>query len=337
MPSATVSPWTAFHIEKLKQEKLENEITAVALSCQKGCEKSHVTRCPTCYRHILSLYRERYVTDYDSREWFAGRTEFIAEIANMLAAAEVGKSGIDLLSIEARINAEKRIWQQFAQYQRDPEFSVEIEKQRALLESKTDEELDEMACRLARTGTEDQAKEYENIFFAQFSNEQKSKYIAMLAQGKTMDEVCDAIKENSARYKNQKVVYDKEKRELEAKLEQLRRAKNANEQQKRKKKEAVSQKEKAQSLNLPSCSACGTKSDLAGYFECTLCWVLAEAGAISRSTVYCGEKCSAKHQVSSIPIMNTAKSNGSQFSHSTGYSQQRKAQVFGWFKMRIFA
>ncbi|KAJ2900487.1 hypothetical protein MKZ38_002441 [Zalerion maritima] len=290
MVSAATSPWEAFHIDRTRQARLQGATKSLTEHCRTECRQKHVTKCGTCYHKLLMMVRERYVTGYHAKDWFAGRSEFIAEIDNMLKSAVAGKT--DLPSIESRIMAEKKIWQQFAFPPRDRKLGDQVEAERNKLKEKTDDELDDVAKQLVESS--DKGRVYANIFFSEYPENIRKKYVDMLKQGKTMEEVCEAITEDEAKRTRVISDQDSERRKVEAELAKLQRAKAASAAQKQKKKDAATQKAQAHIPKLPLCIACSSPVKTERYFQCGMCFVYAMAGAIEEKVVYCSADCHNK-------------------------------------------
>ncbi|KAK4043817.1 hypothetical protein C8A01DRAFT_12690 [Parachaetomium inaequale] len=122
--------------------------------------------------------------------------------------------------------------------------------------------------------------------------EDHQKYLDMLLhQGLPMEQVVDRILEERQTATGAREQTDK----LKQRLDELRRARAAHEAQKTRKaqrRESLAQQKVPDDLyELPACAVCGAAPPTEDYFACSICTILAGAGAREKQTVFCSEKC----------------------------------------------
>ncbi|KAH6855225.1 hypothetical protein B0I37DRAFT_395390 [Chaetomium sp. MPI-CAGE-AT-0009] len=122
--------------------------------------------------------------------------------------------------------------------------------------------------------------------------EDHQKYLDMLLHhGLSMEQVVDRILDERQTATGAREQTDK----LNQRLDELRRARAAHEAQKTRKaqrRESLAQQKIHDELyDLPSCAVCGQAPRTEDYFTCSICTILAGAGAQPKQTVFCSERC----------------------------------------------
>jgi hypothetical protein len=128
------------------------------------------------------------------------------------------------------------------------------------------------------------------------------KYVDMLLYHRlSMEQVVDRILDERQTAMGAREQTDK----LNQRLDELRRARAAHEAQKTRKaqrRESLAQQKVPDELyDLPSCAVCGQEPRTEDYFACSICTILAGAGAISKQTIFCSERCEQQGHVSQPP------------------------------------
>ncbi|EAQ89929.1 hypothetical protein CHGG_06548 [Chaetomium globosum CBS 148.51] len=129
--------------------------------------------------------------------------------------------------------------------------------------------------------------------------EDHQKYVNMLLYHRlSMEQVVDRILDERQTAMGAREQTDK----LNQRLDELRRARAAHEAQKTRKAQRreslAQQKVPGELYDLPRCAACGEEPRTEDYFTCSICTILAEAGAVPKQTVFCSERCEQQGHLS---------------------------------------
>ncbi|KAH8886867.1 hypothetical protein GQ53DRAFT_727476 [Thozetella sp. PMI_491] len=332
-------PWYLLGLCKAKRVALAKQAQQIRQDCAKNHEKRHIVECEECYPKLLSAIRDRYLCSQDT-EWFTGRRAFLKEIDTMFTEAMEYKFHPN--KVEARIEDEKKKWMRESMKQllnniddvltkdalldrlNDKDMSMEdlitdLDLAMGRDDPTSEEWLEEILDHLssAKSGPERNQVCIESFLVeakGQPVPADREKYVAMLNQGKTMDQVIEqAVVDQKAMESAQA-----KKKELEERLDFFRRAKTAHGAKKAKKAAAKQERENRaknrekdrekergrgqdterqhptvppEFFKQPPCHACGGQVSLAQGLRCCAVCQLFAGWSVQESTVFCSEKC----------------------------------------------
>ncbi|KAK7398701.1 hypothetical protein QQX98_011918 [Neonectria punicea] len=265
--------------------------------------------------------RARYC-DVEDREWFSQRRAFLNELDMLFADAKEHK--VDLKFIEEQIESEKEAWyrwvlRMYPEFLTAGESGVDQEELRGMLDDpdRSRQELiesvwkgvgkpatwssdvDTFADKMA--STKNSASELKKLYVAYLFKDRSTgavlehaqKYLDVYESSDAMplEEVINRIVQDHRASRNTQPQRDGH----EARLDELRRARTAFEQNRL---QAKSRLQAAQApavadelYNLPPCAACQKQADPKDVFSCSLCQVMVQIGAAMKLTVYCSTEC----------------------------------------------
>ncbi|KAK4145360.1 uncharacterized protein C8A04DRAFT_26867 [Dichotomopilus funicola] len=287
--------------------------------------------CPQCYGAVLEAFRAHFsglISDGQQqpwqRKWFTSRSQFLSEVNALIDSAK--KYQIPPSVIDDRVQAERSWW--YTERVRVSLLRLMVEdpaSRDAVLEKLEDLPAEADPVTLARevaeiltkgrfaegdgTATELLAElaaadadptKSGNVLLtdALFKTEDGTvpedhqKYLDMLLQqGLSMEQVVDRILDERQTAIGAREQTDK----LDQRLDELRRARAAHEAQKTRKaqrRESLAQQKLPDELyELPDCAVCGDAPRTEDYLTCSVCAILAAAGARAGQTVFCSERC----------------------------------------------
>ena len=289
--------WETFSFSAQRDETLRNEMRHIVETCRDSCKKTHVSLCRQCFGRVLDALGKRYATDCDEKDWLFRCGEFRAEMDMMLKCVASGKT--DIKSVMQRIIAEKKAWYHKLTTSRidgasNSKVEASVESDLRCLKCKSNEEILVTARDLAETS--DPFQVINSAFFGSCKPTTTVKYVQMLRDGKKMDEVVEQIfadaklQPNGPSKSDEKVLHDQ--------LQELLRAKHANDLNSKRRKEAADQKAKATSIKVPPCNNCNGEVDPASHIHCSVCFIFFQAGAVPKEVVYCSIDCHDTQYVS---------------------------------------
>lgn len=321
--------WTELNISRIQKKSCAEQVEAVKESCKKTCGKDNVAGCPECYGRLLEKLRARYA-ESDEREWFAQRKAFLHELDGLFQDAKDRKRSIK--SIEARIESEKEAWYRWV-LRRYPEFIassdgvINKDELRGMLDD-PDRSRDEMVQTMLEgigqpadwpssveafaekaAATKSNAAELKKLYVSEFFMnkttgkvlENAQKYLDEYQNSETLslEDVIDKIVQDCRQSRISMPQRDNHRK----RLDELRRAKTAFEQNKMQAKglrgaQAGSAGEELYSL--PPCSVCQKTVNPQDVLSCSVCQAVAQLGGDSKLTLYCSEACYTKGHVSSF-------------------------------------
>lgn len=328
-PSAHAMPehWTELSVAKRQKQQCSEDVAAIKAACKKDCGKDNVAECQQCYGKIIDRLRSRY-SESEEREWFAQRRAFLHELDGLFQDAKDRKRS--LKSIEARIESEKEAWYRWV-LRRYPEFiavsdrGLNQDELRSMLDDpdKSREEL--VKTMLEGIGkpadwpagvdgfaekagaAKDNPAELKKLYIAEFFINQSTGEALANAQkyldeyrdndNMTLEEIIDKIVRDFQQSRSSLPQREGHQR----RLDELRRAKTAFEQNKMQAKSlrgAQAGTAGPELYQLPPCSVCGKDIDSSDVLSCGLCQALVQIGGESKMTVYCSEACYSKGHVS---------------------------------------
>ncbi|KAJ2990073.1 hypothetical protein NUW58_g3139 [Xylaria curta] len=317
-----LDPWDELEtLQKGHRDSLAciRDLESIRDSCAREHGKSHVVECPECWTRLINRLRDRYLNSA-IKEWFSGRRAFLQELDDLFAKAR--KHEIDFKTIEQRITDEKKEWFRdkvrnlglhsaarspaeariIQQKLNDREIPVEklLSELRECLGA--DAELHEKVfnpfskrVKAAQAPTA-RAHAYIDALFQPERDPTEAaksqKYIDMVADGKPVAEVVSAMVRDRQAARGDLG----QKQRLQNKLEELKRAKAANELNKNKRDQMRQEKARAATSDVtntqPPCSVCGKTVDTRDFLACPLCQVLANHYKVfDKPTLFCSEAC----------------------------------------------
>ncbi|KHN98722.1 uncharacterized protein MAM_03184 [Metarhizium album ARSEF 1941] len=321
-PSAHAMPehWTELNVAKRQRKLCSEAVGAIKTSCRAKCSKENVLECQKCYCKLMDTLRARYGESED-REWFAQRRAFLHELDGLFQDAKDRRRS--LKSIDARVESEKEAWYRWV-LRRYPEFialsdrGFNQEELRSMLDDpdRSREELvktmldgigkppdwpegvDNFAEKAG--AVKDNAADLKQLYIAEFFINQSTGEVFANAQkyldeyrnseGLTLEDIIDKIVLDFQQSRGAQPQRESHQR----RLDELRRAKRAFEQNKMQTKSLRGvQAENAGSelYDLPPCLVCGNGCDTVDVLSCTLCQALVQIGGEEGLTVYCSEEC----------------------------------------------
>lgn len=321
-PAATPEHWTELIAARRQKRLCSEHVEALKRSCASECGKRHVSECAKCYARVLERMRQRYSESQD-REWFTCRRAFHQELEGLFADAKERR--ISVRQIEARIESEKEAWYRWI-LRKHPEFLVICDDQfihdevRGMLDdpdrSRDElvgmmwqgigkppdwaERVDAFAANVAAAGGNPAAlqKLYIKEFFTDQATgeplEDAGPYLDEFSANENMgiEEILGKMTKDAQETKTMRP----QREFFTARLDDLRRAKMADElnkkQQAKSQAQAAEEREAGDELyDLPPCSVCGKTLDMLDVFSCTACQVVTQMGGKQGLTVYCSEEC----------------------------------------------
>ncbi|OTA08845.1 hypothetical protein A9Z42_0005690 [Trichoderma parareesei] len=323
-PATTPEHWTELIAARRQRRVLTEQVAALKRSCASECGKKHVSECPKCWPLVIDKMRQRYIESPD-REWFTSRKAFHQELEELFADAKEHR--ISIRQIEARIESEKEAWYRWI-LRKHAEFLVTCnddlvhDELRGMLDdpdrSRDEvvemmwrgigkppdwaERVDAFAARVAAAGGNSAAlkKLYVDEFFLDKETseplEDSKPYLDEYLSNENMgiEEILGKIMKDAQESRNLRPQRDMHT----ARLDDLRRAKMADELNK--KQQAKSQAQAAQErvvgddlYNLPPCLVCGKTLDTHDVFSCPICQAVTQMGGKKELTVFCSEECHA--------------------------------------------
>lgn len=328
-PSAHAMPehWTELNVAKRQKKLCSEAVESIKASCKKECGKDNVTDCEQCYGKLMDTLRARY-SESEEREWFAQRRAFLHELDGLFQDAKERKRS--LKSIEARIESEKEAWYRWV-LRRYPEFiavsdrGFNQEELRSMLDD-PDRSREELVNTMLEgigkpadwpTGVDnfaekvgankDNAAELKKLYIAEFFINQSTgdvfdnakKYLDEYqnSESMTFEDIIDKIVQDFQQNRSSQP----QRENHQKRLDELRRAKTAFEQNKMQAKSlrgAQAGSAGAELYDLPPCSVCSKKVDNNDVLSCGACQALVQLGGSAKLTVYCSEQCYSKGHVS---------------------------------------
>jgi hypothetical protein len=332
------------------------ELKIIRDTCIGEHGKTHPVQCPECWTRLLNRLRDRYLNS-SIKEWLSGRRAFLQELDGLFTKAHSHE--VDLKTIEKRIADEKEVW--FRDKVRNLGLQTATKSPtdaRTLQQILDDRDIpsDQLVCELRKwLGADTQLAEEMFNAFSKQNKEAKSptakaqawinalfqpqrdpagaakaqKYIDMLKEGKPVADVIGAMVRDRQSYK----VDPDQKRNLENKLEELRRAKAAHDLAKDKREEARQEKARAamalvDAYNLPPCTVCNKAVGAEKYMACPLCQLPSNLHkGLQDSTVFCSEICHNEGYVSS-PSFYIERSSSTLMSYCIELASRDIARMF---------
>ncbi|KAL7787947.1 hypothetical protein V8C37DRAFT_389116, partial [Trichoderma ceciliae] len=321
-PATSPEHWTELIAARRQRRICSEHVEELKRSCASDCGKRHVSECTKCYSRVLERMRQRYSESQD-REWFTYRKAFHQELEGLFADAKEHRTNVR--QIEARIESEKEAWYRWI-LRKHPEFLVICDDHfihdelRGMLDdpdrSRDEvvgmmwrgigkppdwaERVDAFAASVVAAGGEPAAlqKLYMNEFFIDQERgeplEDSKPYLDDFSSNDNMsiEEILGKMTKDAQESKNMRPQRDY----FTARLDDLRRAKMADELNK--KQQAKSQAQAAQDriagdelYDLPPCLVCEKAMDTHDVFSCTVCQAVTQMGGNQKLTVYCSEEC----------------------------------------------
>lgn len=317
--------WTELNNARRQRRQCAEDVAHLKRACEDAHHKEHVVQCADCYGKIVDRMLTRY-RNGEGREWFAGRTAFLQELEAMFH--EVKQQRRRLEQVEARISSEKEAWYRWM-LREHPAFLAVAEKgaHQTKLRSLLDDldqtrgglvksmwegmgqpdgwshRVDDFTEKVAATGG-DEAK-LRDIYKAEFLLNLAAGDVQDHAQPfldeyqnnrtTTMEDIVDSIvKEDQLNRTSQW------QRDAHVKrLDELRRAKTAFEQNKSRDRGSRPREEL---YDLPPCLVCQGPVDVKDIFSCSVCQILCQMRNERQMTVYCSEDCYYRGHVSATLV-----------------------------------
>ncbi|POR36862.1 Uncharacterized protein TPAR_02938 [Tolypocladium paradoxum] len=325
-PSTHAMPehWTELSAATRQKRLCSEEVEALKSSCAKDCGKKHVAECSSCYGKVLDRMRLRY-TDSQDREWFTQRRAFLHELEGLFQDARDRRRSLRF--VEARIESEKEAWYRWV-LRKYPEFiaisdrGVNQDELRGMLDDPDRSRQELVSIMLEGVGkpadwpasveafaekvaaTKAEPTELKKLYVAEFFINQPTgnvlenaqRYLDEYAASETMllEDIIDKIASDSQEGRISQPQRDNHQR----RLDELRRAKTAFEQNKLQAKGRLSGNQAftvgEELYNLPPCHVCQKMVDPNGVLSCSLCQAVTQMGGSKELTVYCTEDCFRK-------------------------------------------
>ncbi|KAI4860967.1 hypothetical protein F4820DRAFT_83716 [Hypoxylon rubiginosum] len=317
-----LEPWDEVISLQRERQLCADDVQAIQSSCVKDHGEAHS---PDCWNRLVNRIRDRYLNSA-SKEWFSGRRPFLLELDTLFSKAH--NREVDFKTIEQRILDEKKEWyrdkikvlglqhatkssseeQNLQQRLNDhtiPTDQLISELRRAFSDGavQNEEAFNGFIERLKLASTpQARTDAYVDIFFQPGHDPsgaaRSQKYIDMVRNGVPVSDVINSMirdRHAAERDQNEKQVLH---RQLEEKLEELKRAKAAHELDKSKRDKARQDKARAAAAltdgqpDLPPCSACSTIPDPQDFIICPLCQILGDYyGLQVEPAIFCSQKC----------------------------------------------
>ncbi|OAQ97406.1 hypothetical protein LLEC1_02678 [Akanthomyces lecanii] len=297
--------WSELNAARSQRSLCAADVEKLKTSCAQDCGKKHVAECKGCYGKVLERMRKRYVESQE-REWFSQRRAFLQELDDLFTDAMAYKG--DLQAIEAHINSEKEAWYRWV-IRRHPDF-LEVAEHNAPLEEmkemlgdpdRSREEL--VAMMWQGVGKPENWSEKVDTFVQKWSElkdkpaELKQLYVTeffkrgsegavldkaqsyldeyLASDALTLEQIVGRIVDDNYRSKSSQGQRDAHT----SRLDELRRAKTAFEQNRKESKALLRQTQaKSELYDLPPCAT------------------IVQMGGSGKLTVYCSEDCYHKGQ-----------------------------------------
>ncbi|KAK7750458.1 hypothetical protein SLS62_007648 [Diatrype stigma] len=326
-----LEPWDELLNLQRERQLCADDLEIIKTACARDHGKKHVIQCPECWDRLLNRMRDRYLNS-SAKEWFSGRRLFLQELDTMFSKARGGS--LDFKTIEQRINDEKQEWY------RDKVKNIGLlsaakstPEARRLQQTLNDSNLtiDELASELRGSISDnapwneaalesflDRLKDaktlqarndiYVNAFFHSSNGAhgagQYEKYTAMVRNGTPIPEVVNAMLRDRRSAQSEQ----DQKQRLQAKLDELKRAKAAHELSLAKKHKARQDRATAaaaaaseEQSQLAPCTVCLKTLNAQDFLACPLCQLLNEQYEQAHEpVVYCSQKCHDSDYVRSI-------------------------------------
>ncbi|PFH56091.1 hypothetical protein XA68_17075 [Ophiocordyceps unilateralis] len=334
-PSTHALPehWTELIAARRQRRLCASDVKAIRNRCLKDCGKRQLADCASCYGKALDRMRRRY-TESREREWFTQRRAFLHELEGLFQEAKEGKRSLDVM--EARIESEKEAWYRWV-LRRYPEFIAvsdgsrgsSQDELRSMLDDPDRSRLELVSLMLGGIGTppgglpavdafadkvvaagQDEAALkalYLNHFFVGDESGSGSKYQDVFRAHDAptrLEAVIDAIVSDMKESRASQPVRDAHQR----RLDELRRAKMAFEQNKMQVRSRALNRKAAAAVaataaaaassvreelyNLPPCLVCARPVDSRRVLSCSLCQAMVQLGSGRGTlTVYCSDAC----------------------------------------------
>ncbi|XXH05822.1 hypothetical protein Hte_012260 [Hypoxylon texense] len=317
-----LEPWDEVISLQRERQLCADDVQAIQASCVKDHGEAHS---PDCWNRLVNRIRDRYLNSA-SKEWFSGRRPFLLELDTLFSKAH--NREVDFKTIEQRILDEKREWyrdkikalglqhatkspseeQNLQQRLNDRTIPIDLlisELRGAFSDGavQNEEAFNGFIERLKLASTpQARTDAYVEMFFQPSHDPsgaaRAQKYIDMVRNSVPVSDVINSmVRDRHAveRDQNEKQALH---RQLEEKLEELKRAKAAHELDKSKRDKARQDKARAAAAltdgqpDLPPCSACSTVPDPQGFIICPLCQVLGDYyGLQVEPAIFCSQKC----------------------------------------------
>lgn len=313
-----LDPWEEILALEKERQRCADDVETVKASCIKDHKKNHVSQCPECWTRLVNRIRDRYLNP-STKEWFSGRRLFLQELDTMFSAGHERK--IDIRAIEQRIAEEKVEWFRDRVRSMGLQSATKTPADAKNLQQKLNDRTipaDQIASELrgsfsdgvaankaalegflkqlrAAKSPQERIEAYVDIFFQPNHDtqgaERAKKYIDLVRNGTPVLDMIHAMQRDRQSAKGTQ----EKKQALQKKIEELKRAKAANELSKAKKEKmrqdkAAAAAELDPNYNIPPCLNCG-KVITDGYEPCIPCVVLADYGAREQKTVFCSPEC----------------------------------------------
>ena len=318
--------WTELNAAKTQRARCSEDVEELKRSCEKDCGKRHVVECEGCYGKVLDRMRKRYCESHEL-EWFSQRRAFLQELDDLFSDAKDYKRSVKY--IESRIESEKEAWYRWV-LRRHPEF-LEVadhgmlqDELRGMLDdpdqsreqlvdmmwqgvgqpqdwsAKVDTFADKVAA--AKGDSAELKKLYISEFFTNGSEDDVLSHAKeYLDEYKSKDDVSlDEIMGKIAQANHRSRSSQPQRDHHIKRLDELRRAKTAFEQNRLRSKGLLNQVQAKDELyDLPSCTNCKGTVSPSDVLSCSLCQAIMQMGGVGKLTVYCSEKCYHDGHVSS--------------------------------------
>lgn len=325
--------WTELIASRRQRQKCADDVEELKRTCEKECGKKHIVECEQCYKQVLERMRQRYA-DSSEKEWFTERRAFISELDGAFNDAKNYHKNVE--AIEASIEAEKEAWYRWV-FRKNPEYlqvadhSPALQQLRDLLDDpecsrdelvtamwrgvgKPDDweaKLEEFLPRVdALNGKDDELRK---MYLPEFFLDEAGQPLEH-AQGcfeefrddktKTIQDIATSIALDNQRARSAQPQRDNQVK----RLDELRRAKTAFEQNRLHAKRLLSQaqhvKVRDEFRTLPPCVVCGNLVLREDVISCSLCQTILQLGGDIGLTLYCTDECFQEGHVSMILIIS---------------------------------
>lgn len=319
--------WTGLISSRRQRQKCADDVEELKRACEKDCAKQHVIQCEGCYHKVLERMRQRYADSTDP-EWFSERKAFISELDGVFNDAKQYRNTVS--GIEARVEAEKEAWYRWV-FRKHPEYlqvsedGPPLEVLREMLDDPECNRTDLIAAMWRGVGKTDnwQPKLEEFVEkvngLAGHEEELRKLYLSRFFLDEAgnpvehADECTRAFKQNQQKtiqgiatqiaLENQRARSSQPQRDNHVKrLDELRRAKTAFEQNrmqaKRLQNQAQSMPIKEEFKVLPRCVSCKNVVAREDVISCSLCQTYLQMGGNGGLTLYCTVDCYQEGHVS---------------------------------------
>lgn len=319
--------WAELIASRLHKRECAGQIASIKQACDEGCSKKDFVECSKCYELAVDRLRMRYCAS-DSQEWFTDRKAFVQELEGLFA--EVKRRKRSLQSVEARIEAEKEAWYRLM-LRRHPDFlalaeqgSRSSELRKMLDDPDTsrqnivdrvwegfgkshnwESDVDSFAEKVSAVGSDSAARKevYSNGIFVDTVKGGADKYFAEYEHHEDIsspDTLLEVVIGKVADDIRQSRSSQPERDNHQKRLDDLRRAKTAFEQNKVRAKNRARNAPVAGEVlyELPPCLVCQKAVDTTKVLSCTVCQMVTQIGGDGNLTVYCSEECYEKGHVS---------------------------------------